>query len=96
MNNYQDYLERSGDECIVDYGTLELDSDHGFCIWDIYEDALTLVQVYGDGKYWNEWAEIKAKELGKTKILLATKRNPKGFCRKFNYKVTGYILERDI
>jgi len=37
-----------------------------------------------------------AKELGYEKIMMATKRNYKGFERKFGFKLTGYVLERRV
>jgi hypothetical protein len=88
-----DYLERSGDDCIANGNTEH--SKEGFCIWNTLEDKLILIQVYGNGEYWNEWATNKAKELGKDKIMFATKRNPASFIRKYEYIITGYILERN-
>lgn len=91
---FLDYFNRSGDSELGD-GTLEV-NDHGFCVWRTHKDKLILINVYGDGRYWDEWAEQKAKNMNKKSILFATKRNPEGFERKYKYKVTGYILERSI
>lgn len=90
----RDYLKRSGDEKIED-GEVEVD-ENGFCIWRVHEDTFILVQVYGNGSFWNKWAELKAKELNMKTILFATKRNPEPFCRKHKFKITGYVLERPV
>lgn len=89
-----DYFNRSGDDHLEDGDIVE--NENGFCVWRTYRESLVLVQVYGDGKYWNNWADKKAKELGIKNIMFATKRSPNGFCRKYNFKVTGYLLERSI
>ncbi len=88
------YLLKSGDKELPDGDLIE--NENGFCIWRTFENSLVLVSVYGNGKYWNNWADVKAKELGLNKIMFATKRNPKGFIRKHGFKVTGYILERGL
>lgn len=95
MDNLQDYLDRSGDTELMS-GNAEVHKEHGFCIWQLHEGNVHLIQVYGNGAYWNTWAENKAKELGVNKIVFATKRNPEGFCRKYKYKVIGHILERSL
>ena len=88
------YCDKSGDIKISD-GTL-VENENGFCVWGVTKDSIVLVNVYGNGEYWNKWAEIKGRELGLKKVLFATKRSPKAFCKKYKYKVSGYILERDI
>ena len=90
----EDYFNRSGDEKLSP-GSVETYKD-GFCVWRIHDDSLVLVNVYKYGEYWNQWATKKAKERGLKKVMFATKRNPEGFERKFGFKLTGYILERDI
>lgn len=89
-----DYFDRSGDSVLEDGDLVE--NENGFCVWRQHKGSLVLVQVYGDGTYWNKWAELTAKELGMKNILFATKRNPLAFCRKHGFKVTGYILQRTI
>ena len=89
-----DYLKRSGDEDLVQYGTLE-SNEHGFCIWQLFPNTLFLHQVYGDGKYWDQWANDKATELGVKKIMFMTRRNPKVFMRKYKCTLAGYVLERE-
>ena len=87
-----EYLKRSGDE-ELGLGWVE-ENEHGFCIWRVEDGMLLLVNVYGDGKYWNEWADKKAEHLGVQVIAFGTKRNPQGFVRKYGYDIKGYILER--
>jgi len=94
MNQLRDYYNRSGDT-ELGVGWME-ENEHGFCVWRVQEGQLILVNVYGDGTFWNTWATDKAKELELDSILFATKRNPKAFVRKFKYEVTGYILERKV
>jgi hypothetical protein len=92
LNHLDDYLKRSGDKELPS-GNIE-ENENGFCVWREYENNLVLVAVYGNGEYWNQWADLKAEELKKENIFFATKRNPKGFVRKYGYQITGYILER--
>lgn len=88
----RDYFNRSGDT-ELGVGWME-ENEHGFCVWRRQDDKLILVNVYGNGTYWDTWADKKAEELGVEKIFFATKRNPKGFVRKYGYEVIGTILER--
>lgn len=92
QSDLADYFKRSGDTELLK-GNFE-QNEKGFCIWTTNKDMLMLLNVYGDGKYWNEWATNKARETGMKKILFATKRNPEGFVRKHGFNVIGYILER--
>ena len=88
------YLEKSKDKHIETENLIE--NEHGFMSWTTFEDYLVAVQVYGDGEYWNRYLDELAKELGYDKILIGTKRNYKGFERKFGFKLTGYLLERRV
>lgn len=90
----RDYFNRSGDT-ELGVGWKE-ENEHGFCVWRVQEGMLILVNVYGDGTYWDAWATEKAKELELSKVFFATKRNPQGFVRKYGYEVVGYILERKV
>lgn len=90
----EEYCKKSGDSSVPD-GNLE-ENEHGFCVWRLENKAFILVAVFGDGKYWNEWAEIKAKEVGMKTIVFATKRKPDGFVRNHGFTVTGYVLSRAI
>jgi len=94
QSHLEHYLSKSGDDKISD-GNIEY-ADHGFCTWCLNGDVLLLINVYGNGCYWNDWAERKAKELNIKRIVFATKRSPKAFIRKHNFELKGYILERQI
>ena len=89
-----DYLKRSGDKKLPD-GNLE-ENEHGFCIWRISKKELTLVAVYGDGTYWNNWATEKAMKEGLKDIYCATRRSPKAYVRKHGFEIVGYVLKRSI
>jgi len=88
------YLEKSGDSYIHEDNLIE--NEHGFMSWKIHENDLVLLNVYGDGEYWDVFSNQLAKEFKKKKIIIATRRNPKAFEKKFNYKLTGYILEKEV
>ncbi len=90
----EDYCKKSGDNGLSE-GTLE-ENEHGFCVWRKDGNTLILINVYGDGKYWNKWAEIKAKSLNMNKIFFATKRKPDGFIKNHGFDVVGYILQRSV
>ena len=90
----RDYLNRSGDT-ELGVGWME-ENEHGFCVHRREDDTLILVNVYGDGAYWDKWATETAKELELSTIRFETKRSPKAFERKYGYEVTGYILERKV
>ncbi len=92
VSDLRDYYNRSGDT-ELGVGWKE-ENEHGFCVWRRQDDILILVNVYGDGTYWNEWADDKAEELGVSTIFFATKRNPAAFERKYKYEVAGTLLER--
>lgn len=96
MNEAQviDYLDRSGDKAIPQ-GNIE-DNEHGFCIWKIHKGRLVLISVYGDGEYWDDWSIQKAKEMKLKSIIVGTKRSPRPFVRKYGYKITGYMLEKEV
>ena len=93
-SNLRDYFDRSGDTALG-VGWME-ENEHGFCVYRSDGENLILVNVYGDGKYWDNWATEKAKELELDYVFFATKRNPKGFVRKYGYEVEGYILRRKV
>ena len=93
-SDLRDYYNRSGDT-ELGVGWME-ENEHGFCVWRVQDGSLVLVNVYGNGTYWDSWATDKAKELELSLVVCATKRSPKAFVRKYGYKVTGYILERKV
>ena len=58
---------------------------------------LILLNVYSkNGKYWDEKFMEIAKENSCKKIRFGTRRNYRGFIRKYNYKLAGYILEKGV
>lgn len=92
----QKYFEKSGDTSIEPDNLIV--TDNGFATWTIdrSDNALVGLNVYGDGKYWEEFGNELAKKLGCTKIRVATKRSPKAFVRKYGFKLVGYILEKEV
>jgi hypothetical protein len=94
QQHLDNYFIKSGDDHLSQ-GNIEY-ADHGFCVWRDDKDILLLVNVYGNGQYWNKWAEKKAKELNVSRIVFATKRNPDAFIRKHGFELSGYILERSV
>ena len=95
INPLRDYYNRSGDTQLG-VGWMEEDPENGFCVWRVQDEKLILVNVYGNGTHWDTWATEKAKELELDTVLFATSRSPKAFVRKYGYKITGYILEREV
>lgn len=94
-NQLQDYFNRSGDNEIIP-NCEYLVNDYGFMSYRVEKDTFIIVQVYGDGKYWDEKANRLAKQFGLIKIMFSTKRNPKTFERKYGYRVTGYVMEKGV
>jgi len=94
QEDLQDYLKRSGDTKITERNLIE--NEHGFMTWAADEDTLIPINVYGDGKYWDNFLVILAKELGLKKIQFGTERNYKAYERRFGYKLKGYILEKEV
>ena len=90
----QDYLKRSGDKQIYNINLIE--NEHGFLTWTVFEDMVYCLQAYGDGRHWDNVLINLAKELGLPKVAFSTKRKPKSYERKYGYKVTGYILEKEV
>lgn len=97
MNNksVDHYLEKSGDTSLIDSNFYE--NDQGFITWGTKDDdTLVLYNVYGNGVYWDKFSENLAKKFGFNKIMTATRRSPKAFKKKYGYRVTGYILEKEV
>lgn len=90
----QDYLDRSGDDKV--YTTNLTENEHGFATWSIDGDTLIAVNVYGDGLYWNNFMDAKAKENGCNKVRFSTRRNAEAMKRKFKFNIVGYVLEREV
>lgn len=91
----EDYLKKSGDEKIFLNNLIE--NENGFASYRISGDTLVLLNVYSkNGDYWNGKFMKIARENGCKKIKFGTRRNYKGFVRKYNYKLVGYILEKEV
>ena len=92
---HQKYLEKSGDEKI--YFDNYTENENGFCSWELSEEGdFVISQCYGNGEYWIDYFMKKAKELHCKRLLMATKRNPKAFERKYKFVTVGYILTREL
>jgi len=95
LEDIQKYFNKSGDNEILTDNLIE--NEHGFMSWTINDEGdFLILQVYGNGSYWDEVSQVLAEAMEAKKIIFATKRNYKGFVRKFGYKLTGYILEKDV
>lgn len=94
MTPLRDYLNRSGQKALG-LGWQE-ENEHGFCVWRVKDGKLILADVYGDGHFWDTWAEEKARELEVDTIRFITKRSPKAFQRKYGYELAGYVMEKAI
>jgi len=89
------YLKKSGDTSINPANLIE--NSHGFMSWRINKpDTFVLINVYGDGNYWDRFMVELAKQLGLKKIVAATRRSPKAAMKKYGYKQVGYILEKEV
>lgn len=85
------YFKKSGDRKLypTEYSHI---CDKGFASWNVTADALMVVQLYGDGRWWHGFFDEMAGNLG-LPIRFATTRNPKAWERKYGAKVVGYIME---
>jgi hypothetical protein len=91
----EQYLKKSGDTAISTDNLIK--NAKGFMSWRVTKpETLVLINVYGDGKYWDSVAVELAKQLNLSKIVFGTKRNPKAFERKYGYSHVGYILEKEV
>lgn len=88
------YLTKSGDSYIRTDNLVE--NEHGFLSWTVYDDALVALQVYGDGQYWDSFLNELAKQLDLKTIKMGTRRDYRAFEKKFGFKLTGYILEKEV
>lgn len=94
-SDLQRYLKKSGDSYIHEDNLIE--NEHGFLSWCLDEDgSLVGLNVYGDGDYWDKFLESLAIQIGAKRIRFASRRNPKVWDKKFNYKVAGYIMEKEV
>jgi len=91
----KDYLARSGDDEIATDCNL-VENENGFIVWNRYKDQFVIINCYGNGRYWDEWSNNKAKEIGCTTVFASTKRNPAPYLRKYGGKLVGYLMEREV
>lgn len=88
------YFEKSGDSKITKENYIE--NEFGFSTHRVVDDQLVLLNVCGNGSFWDSFFCSYARELGLNKIVFGTKRNPKTFERKHGYRLVGYILEKEL
>lgn len=88
------YFYKSGDDRIYPVNLTE--NEYGFCTYRIDKDILFVLNVYGNGEYWDNYLTMIAKQNGCTKMRTGTFRSYKSFCRKYKAKVVGYVLEREV
>jgi len=72
------YLSKSGDDGIYTDNLIE--NSHGFMSWKVSDQGLVLLNVYGDGKYWDQFSI----------------RSPRAYQKKYGYKLTGFVLEKEV
>ena len=92
--NLERYFEKSGDTEIITDNLIE--NEHGFASYFVNGDRLVICNVFGDGEFWDAFFLDKARELGLKRVTFGTRRNYKAFEKKFGYKLTGYILEKEV
>lgn len=85
-----DFLERTGDKTIVNTNYTE--NEHGFASYKIEKGLLHIIQVYGDGKYWESFFRKIAKENNIKKAMFYTRRNPKTFQRRYGAKTIQTLM----
>ena len=89
------FLRKSGSTKIMTDNLIE--NEHGFMSWRIDEEDFVCLNVYGDGEYWDKYMNELAKQLGcKTILGGTTRKSYKAYVRKYNFKLVGYILEKEV
>jgi hypothetical protein len=86
-----DYCQRSGDAKIADTQYWR-ECDEGFAGWNVTDDAIVVIQCYGDGLFWLRFFKEMTKGT-EYKIRFMTRRNPKAFARRMGARVIGHIME---
>ena len=82
--------------CPFPNSNFEFDEEKGFCFWEQDGETLMIGDTCGDGRYFFNLLNTKAKELGCTRLKFGTYRKPNAFTRKYGFKITGYILEKEV
>lgn len=91
----QRFLKKSKSEYLDTTNLIE--NEHGFMSWKIDGDKFVCINVYGNGEYWDKYINELAKQLGCKKILGGTSRKSyKAFIKKYNFKLVGYIFEKEV
>jgi len=80
-----DYAKRSGDDAIESKNYIE--NEHGFASWDVEGDVFRVIQIYGDGKYWDRYLRQIAKEHRCKTAIFHTRRNPEAWKRRYNAQI---------
>lgn len=89
-----DYMRRSGDRYIDKRNYTE--NEHGFASWEVCEDFVMVIQVYGDGKYWDTFFRALAKEHGLSRYMFYTRRNPKAFERLYDAEIVQTLMAVEV
>jgi len=89
-----DYMHRSGDKQID--RTNYIENEYGFASWMEKPDCIHVIQVYGDGEYWDRFFRQLAEKYGVDSYLFYTRRNPKAFARKFGAKTVQTIMKVEV
>jgi len=89
-----DYMHRSGDRYIDKRNYVE--NDHGFASWELRDDCMLVIQVYGDGAYWDKFFRNVAKENGLSCYMFYTRRNSKAFERRYNARTVQTLMAVEI
>jgi hypothetical protein len=89
------FLEKSRSEYVDETNLIE--NEHGFMSWKIDGDKFVCINVYGNGEYWDKYMNELAKQLGcKTILGGTTRKSYKAFVKKYNFKLVGYIFEKEV
>lgn len=91
------YEQHSGGHFVQRAGcSLVYDPGKGFLTYEVMGDRFILWQVAGDGEYWDRYSVSLARSLGCKAIVMQTRRDPSAFERKYGYRVTGFVMEKEV
>lgn len=71
-------------------------NEKGFISYTFVGEVMVIPDLYGDGKYWLNRALEIAKQNGMKRLRGGTTRNIKAYCKMFDLKIVGYIVEREV
>lgn len=89
-----DFLQRSKDKYIDKRNYVE--NEHGFASWEIQGRLLMIIQMYGDGKYWDKYFRDLAAQNGIKTVMFYTQRNPKAFARRFGAETVQTLMKVEL